>query len=383
MSGGHNDVQMDNVFKFASIVNMCLKERRIDTKRAKELETIMESKKFEKILPDVAFILSDPFVLDMLARNALCFLNKCVQNELLPRNCTELIFALRLLYLSLYAKEIMKSSSYKEPNLNGNLITEYLPNIAYFITDFYEKLYDDSLETLTNQSKNFSLSTTSLLNTTSPTILSTPNNTRNTPPAIVKKSPPIVLKISTRKLEILSAIKFQIGENQLCSVLFLYLIIACIEIHDWVNLRVLLPALKYPESNAGWLEKWFLCHLFNMLTDRQNIEQFGQDWFVTLIFDEFLFVALEQKDTQLAIDSKQATLLTSSNHLYEQVYKLIDKVFPAHLPATSFYGIIETVRPKKYHSSSIHITYLKLKEKSDGSVNTQSEQPEPADMDRN
>lgn len=51
MSGGHNDVQMDNVFKFASIVNMCLKERRIDTKRAKELETIMESKKFEKILP--------------------------------------------------------------------------------------------------------------------------------------------------------------------------------------------------------------------------------------------------------------------------------------------------------------------------------------------
>lgn len=91
-----------------------------------------------------------------------------------------------------------------------------------------------------------------------------------------------------------------------------------------------------------------------MLTDRQNIEQFGQDWFVTLIFDEFLFVALEQKDTQLAIDSKQATLLTSSNHLYEQVYKLIDKVFPAHLPATSFYGIIETVRPKKYVS---HFSY--------------------------
>lgn len=51
LGGGHNDAHTDNVFKFASIVNMCLKERRIDTKRAKELETIMESKKFEKILP--------------------------------------------------------------------------------------------------------------------------------------------------------------------------------------------------------------------------------------------------------------------------------------------------------------------------------------------
>jgi hypothetical protein len=51
VSDGKNDVQSENVFKFASIINMCLKEKRIDTKKAKELETIMESKKFEKIIP--------------------------------------------------------------------------------------------------------------------------------------------------------------------------------------------------------------------------------------------------------------------------------------------------------------------------------------------
>lgn len=32
-----------------------------------------------------AFLLADPFVVDMLARNAISLLNKCVQNELLPR----------------------------------------------------------------------------------------------------------------------------------------------------------------------------------------------------------------------------------------------------------------------------------------------------------
>ena len=51
VTNGPSDVQNESVFKFASIINLCLKEKRIDTKRAKELETIMESKKFEKIIP--------------------------------------------------------------------------------------------------------------------------------------------------------------------------------------------------------------------------------------------------------------------------------------------------------------------------------------------
>ncbi len=45
------DKQNDVIFKFSSIINSCIKEKKIDTKRAKELEIIMESKKFEKIIP--------------------------------------------------------------------------------------------------------------------------------------------------------------------------------------------------------------------------------------------------------------------------------------------------------------------------------------------
>ena len=44
------DTQSENVQKFTAIINMCLREKKIDSKKAKELETIIESKKFEKII---------------------------------------------------------------------------------------------------------------------------------------------------------------------------------------------------------------------------------------------------------------------------------------------------------------------------------------------
>ena len=44
------DSQSENVQKFSAIINLCLKEKKIDSKRAKELEAIIESKKFEKII---------------------------------------------------------------------------------------------------------------------------------------------------------------------------------------------------------------------------------------------------------------------------------------------------------------------------------------------
>lgn len=51
VTNGHGDIQGENLLKFATLINSCLKEKKIETKRAKELETIMEWKKFDKILP--------------------------------------------------------------------------------------------------------------------------------------------------------------------------------------------------------------------------------------------------------------------------------------------------------------------------------------------
>ena len=51
VTSGSGDTQGENVFKFATLINSCLKEKKLESKRAKELETIMEWKKFDRILP--------------------------------------------------------------------------------------------------------------------------------------------------------------------------------------------------------------------------------------------------------------------------------------------------------------------------------------------
>jgi hypothetical protein len=228
--------------------------------------------------------------------------------------------------------------------------------LAYFLADYYEKLYDDSLEALTVAAP---LQATPSLLTTSPTILSTAhtspiiggsgNSTAAAAAPIstlasTKTSPPILLKISTRKLEIIASIKIKTNENELSSVLFLYLILASIEINDWINLKVMLPSVKYPKNNEIFFEKWFLYQFFNMLTEKTIIEQFKHDWFVSLIFDEFLFLLVQQKETQLATNPN---VLNSFNMLYDQIYKLIDKLFPSFILANNFIRIIEAIKPKK------------------------------------
>lgn len=40
----------ENIYKFTWALNACIKDRKIDSKKSKELESIVDSKKFDKIL---------------------------------------------------------------------------------------------------------------------------------------------------------------------------------------------------------------------------------------------------------------------------------------------------------------------------------------------
>lgn len=155
-----------------------------------------------------------------------------------------------------------------------------------------------------------------------------------------KVGPPIVLKISTRKHEMVSAMRNQMSENEICSVLYIYLILGCFEVNDWTNLKVLLPAIKFPERNSSLFEKWFLYQLFNTITEKSIIEQFKQDWFVSLVFDEFLVVLVQQKESHNPLNN-------NINIIYDLIYKLIDKAYPIHLSQMNFLRLLEIVKPKK------------------------------------
>ena len=148
--------------------------------------------------------------------------------------------------------------------------------------------------------------------------------------------------------------KNQLADNELCSILILYLVIACIEINDWINLKVLLPVIKYPKNNSSFFQKWFLYLFFNAFNEKTT-EQFKHDWFVSLIFDEFLISIAQQKDNTVAQSASN-----DSNFFYEQVYKLIEKIYPTHLTTSSFVRLIESVKPKKMVISSFFHKFLSI-----------------------
>ena len=250
-----------------------------------------------------------------------------------------------------------------------------MPNVAYFIADYYEKVYDESLTALTNQMQAPAPSTPSLLTspkliTTSPLagIVSTPAPVQaatatSEPPEAA--SQPIVLKISTRKLEIISSLKENIAHNELCSCLYLYLIVACFELNDWSNLKVLLPTVRYPNNNQEQFEKWFVYMLMTLFNDKNIVEQFRQDWFISLIFDEFLMVIVNNCYAQIQLAQEAASsssaelvsMLTSKMNLfYEQIYKLIDRLFPSHITIGEFNRLIDLTKPKKIVTTPLNFS---------------------------
>ena len=228
--------------------------------------------------------------------------------------------------------------------------------MAYFIADYYEKVYDESLTALTNQMQAPAPSTPSLLTspkliTTSPLagIVSTqvpaPAASAPSEPAAEAASQPIVLKISTRKLEIISSLKENIAHNELCSCLYLYLIVACFELNDW----------SYPNTNPEQFEKWFVYLLMTLFNDKGIVEQFRQDWFISLVFDDFLMVIInncyaqiQQSQEAASASTELVSMLTSKMNLYyEQTYKLIDRLFPSHITTGEFNRLIDLTKPKK------------------------------------
>lgn len=115
-----------------------------------------------------------------------------------------------------------------------------------------------------------------------------------------------------------------------------------------------MPNIKYPSNNTNLFEKWFIYQIFNVLVERSMIEQFKNDWFVSLIFDDFLFAIVKQKDDQLQVQSsanlqqQQQQHYLTSNVFYDQLYKLIEKIYPNYLSTANFTRIIEYLKPKKF-----------------------------------
>ena len=129
---------MDPCHKFAWCLDACIRERNIESKRSRELQGFLENIKSsgqERVLGDLAMALADPYAVNFIAQSIIKILYHQITNEALPRDHNVLQFLLRLLNLGLHAYDILKSQQFKEPKMNPEIITRFIPLLMSYMVD--------------------------------------------------------------------------------------------------------------------------------------------------------------------------------------------------------------------------------------------------------
>ena len=128
---------MDACHKFAWCLDACIRENTVDHKRIRELQGFLDNVKKgqEAVFSDLAMALYDPYAVNFLVQMAMRILNILITNESCPREHQTLQFLLRLLNLGLHAHEILKTQTFREPKLNPEILTRFLPIIMGFMVD--------------------------------------------------------------------------------------------------------------------------------------------------------------------------------------------------------------------------------------------------------
>ncbi|XP_010838666.1 PREDICTED: negative elongation factor B [Bison bison bison] len=110
---------VDPCHKFTWCLDACIRERFVDSKRARELQGFLDGVKKgqEQVLGDLSMILCDPFAINTLSLSTVRHLQELVGQEVLPRDSPDLLLLLRLLALGQGAWDMIDSQVFKEPKM--------------------------------------------------------------------------------------------------------------------------------------------------------------------------------------------------------------------------------------------------------------------------
>ncbi|XP_062929311.1 negative elongation factor B isoform X2 [Mobula hypostoma] len=140
---------VDPCHKFTWCLDACIRERFVDAKRARELQGFLDGVKKgqEQVLGDLSMILCDPFAINTLALSTVKNLQELVSQDALPRDSPDLLLLLRMLSLGQGAWDMIDSQVFKEPKMEIELITKFLPNLMAFVVDDHTFNVDQKLPT--------------------------------------------------------------------------------------------------------------------------------------------------------------------------------------------------------------------------------------------
>ncbi|XP_037558966.1 negative elongation factor B-like [Dermacentor silvarum] len=294
---------VDPCHKFSWCLDACIREKNVDTKRSRELQGFLDSIKRgqEQVLGDLSMTLCDPYAINFLAQSALKIITHLINIEGLPRDNQVLVLLLRMLALGLQAWDMISTQQYKEPKLDVQLITKFLPALMSLMVD-------DQVRSLSSR---------------------LPQDDRESAITTIEHSGPPP-----------DAYQAYVQENAVASVLALYYTFHTARQRDRTGVMRVLGTLAGAEGQRAYQDPFLhtlVGHLALMADD------FAQEDFCTVVFDEFFLSGLSGNasggSTPAALPSTEGAS-SAARHLLRLLWHVHAKLPPARLQ-----GLMKTLQP--------------------------------------
>ncbi|XP_076344697.1 negative elongation factor B isoform X1 [Tachypleus tridentatus] len=295
---------VDPCHKFTWCLDACIREKNVDIKRSRELQGFLDTVKRgqEQVIGDLAMTLCDPYAVNFLATSAMKILHHLVNNETLPRDNQVLLLLLRMLALSLQAWGMISTQQFKEPKLDVQVATKFLPAVMSLMVD-------DQVRSLNSK---------------------LPPDDRETAITTIEHSGPPP-----------DAYQAYLQENGVASIIAMYYTLHTARQKDRQGLMRVLGTLANCESDRAF-EDPFLHSLVAVLIPLAD--EFAAEDFCTVVFDEFFL-------TGMARENVVRHMIELLNHIHHK------------LPASRLDGLTKALQPMAQQNPVIQSKFQSLEEK--------------------
>ncbi|KAJ3635246.1 hypothetical protein MTP99_008166 [Tenebrio molitor] len=297
-------ISIDPCHKFTWCLDACIREKNVDIKRSRELQGFLDNVKRgqEQVLGDLSMTLCDPYAINFLATSAIKILHHLICIEGMPRDNTILILLLRMLALGLSAWVMIDSQDFKEPKLDSQVVTKFLPALMSLMVD-------DQVRQLSSK---------------------LPPDEREAAITVIEHSGPLP-----------DAVEAYIQDSSVASILAMYYTLSVARAKDRVGLLRILTVLANCKDDRAF-EDPFLHSLVALLI--HNPEEFQAEDFCTALFDEFFFAGLSRDNV--------------TRHLLKLLWYVHSR-----LPASRLHTLMKALQPTHQHSEKVHNLYEMLQAK--------------------
>ncbi|XP_054712740.1 negative elongation factor B-like [Uloborus diversus] len=293
---------VDPCHKFTWCLDACIREKNVDVKRSRELQGFLDSIKRgnEQVLGDLSMTLCDPYAINFLATSALKIITYLISQEGYARENAVLVLLLRMLALGLQAWEMISTQVFKEPKLDVQLVTKFLPSLMSLMVDDQIRAINSKL----------------------------PRDDRESAITTIEHFGPPP-----------DAYQAYIQENGVASVLAMYYTLQNARQKDRHGLMRVLGTLALCENDRAFEDPFInslICFLATNL-----VEEFACEDFCTVVFDEFFLTGLAKEN------------------VVGHILKLLFYVYPK-LPPSRLDGVMKALQPCAQHYESIQPAFQEI-----------------------